>query len=407
MKQIEKVINFGVGLILLNNLYLLSGFFHLSHLIVLAIVILFSIFYTIINWEGGRAIFLIHNWYAFFCLFFSILLYTLDYFLYESEARLNDVFRIIFYSFYFTWTFLLFKDLSLLLLWIKKLALASISILIIQGLFEYYQPYLWTLLLSSNVDKRTVGRIAGSLIDSNSYACSLLLFYFIVLKEGFKTNKGINNLIIISLFILILIFNDLSGSRQGVLLIVFFITDLVINNLGRKNLNRIVIGGVILFFIVALFNQQIIEYSELNPHSSIGRIIGSSDNKINQSNIDRQNSIYEGFLFWSSNYFVIGPGMIGFDSRWAGFTRAHEPHFGFLYLFAQLGALAFPIIYLYYKSYLRAKVVKVLLVFFSLILHLSLQPNTVYYGITFYIFFYVDIKYLNTFTIDIENNSSV
>ncbi|MDZ4666602.1 MAG: hypothetical protein SGJ00_01845 [bacterium] len=313
--------------------------------------------------------------------------------IYESEARFNDLIRIVWYAFYFTWTYLLFTDKNSLLNWIKQLAFWSIIILIIQGLFEYYQPYLWTFMLSPNVEKRTVARIAGSLIDSNSYACSMILLFAVYFKEYFN-KVNLFKIVYLSMFFLVVIyFNELSGSRQGALIILLFLSYLFFKKMSFQKVKKVllVFGGLIILFTI--FNQQIFDYSESNPYSALGRFLNNSDNKALQSNIDRQNSIYQGILFLSESYFLFGPGILNFASRWANFTSAHEPHIGFLFLLVQFGALTIPIFYIFYLSFLRSKTVKLAVITLALFIHLSLQPNSVYYAITFFVFFYTDIKY--------------
>lgn len=350
--------------------------------------------FTLINWNFERVSYLLINWYVVLCVFFSILLFLFDYFLFESEARFNDMVRILLYSFYFTWTFLLFLDVTQLNKWFKNLAFWSIVILIFQGLFEYYQPYLWTFMLSSNVEKRTVGRIAGSLIDSNSYSCSMILFFIIFFKEEAKKLSRLRKGYLFILFLVVVLFNELSGSRQGFLLIVLFLVYLFFENLSKQNLKRMFIAIGVMIFLTVVFNQQIFDYSEANPHSALGRFLNSSDGKANQSNIDRQNSIYQGILFLSDNYFIIGPGMLNFASRWSQYTNAHEPHIGFLFLLVQYGVFTLAIFYVFYLSFLRAKAIGFTLIFSSLFIHLMLQPNSVYYAITFFVIFYIDIRYL-------------
>lgn len=393
MKALQKVLNFGIGLVLLNNLYLLSGLTRIPHLLVIGLSLMTAVFFTLSQWNSEKAIQLLNNWYTFLCLFFSLLLFSLDYFLYESEVKVNDLIRILLYAFYFTWTYLLFDDKELLLAWIKKLAIWSIAILILQGLFEYYQPYLWTFMLSSNVEKRTVGRIAGSLIDSNSYACSMIIFYLIYFKEQVGKLNLLRGGFLLLLFLAVFYFNELSGSRQGALIIVLFLAFLFYENLSIQNLKYLLITASIGLVLILVFNQQIFDYADANPHSAIGRFLGGADNKASQSNLDRQNSIFQGIIFLSESYFIFGPGMLNFASRWANFSDAHEPHIGFLFLMVQFGVLSLVLFYIYYVSYKRSIVAKVSLVFLALFLHITLQPSTVYYAITFFVFFYVDIKF--------------
>lgn len=393
MKQIEKAFNFGIGLVLLNNLYLLSGLTRIPNVLVISISLLISIYYTFANWNSVKSTQLLLNWFTFFSIFFSLFLFTIDYFFNESAIRINDTIRILLYAFYFTWTYLLFAEKEQLLNWIKKLAIWSIFVLILQGLFEYYQPYLWTFMLSENVEKRTVGRIAGSLIDSNSYACSLIIYYLIYFKENQSSFQVKKLLALLGLFFIVAYLNDISGSRQGLLLILLFLGYLLFENLSVRNLKYVIIFCGLIVVLSLLFNQQILDYANQNPHSSVGRILSSTDNKASQSNLDREHSIYAGILFLSENYFLIGPGMLNFASRWENFTTVHEPHIGFLFLIVQYGVLSLVLFYIYYLSFIRSSLAKVNMLFWAIFIHIALQPNTVYYAISFFVFFYIDAKY--------------
>lgn len=393
MKQIEKALNFGIGLVLLNNLYLLSGLTRIPNIFILGISLLISLYYTIVNWNSVKATQLLLNWYTFLCIIFSLFLFTIDYFLYESAIKINDTIRILLYAFYFTWTYLLFNEKQLILNWVKSIAIWSIILLILQGLFEYYQPYLWTFMLSENVEKRTVGRIAGSLIDSNSYACSLIIYFLIYYKESMPARNPKKILFLAVLFLIITYFNDISGSRQGLLIILLFLVYLLFENISFKKLKYVFVCIGLFLVLCLIFNEQIISYANQNPHSSIGRFLSTSDNKASQSNLDRQHSIYAGLLFLNENYFFLGPGMLNFASRWENFTSTHEPHIGFLFLLVQYGILSLVIFYIYYLSFIRSSISHTTLLFWAIFIHTALQPNTVYYGISFFVFFYIDLKY--------------
>lgn len=393
MKQIEKALNFGIGLVLLNNLYLLSGLTRIPNIFILGSSLLISVYYTIVNWNSVKSTQLLLNWYTFLCILFSLFLFTIDYFLYESAIKINDTIRILLYAFYFTWTYLLFSEKQLLLHWVKRLAIWSIFLLILQGLFEYYQPYLWTFMLSENVEKRTVGRIAGSLIDSNSYACSLIIYFLIYFKESVSVLNLKKVIFLLGLFLLITYFNDISGSRQGLLIILLFLVYLLFENISFKKLKYVFVCIGLILILCLIFNEQIISYANQNPHSSVGRFLSNTDNKASQSNLDRQHSIYAGLLFLTENYFVVGPGMLNFASRWENFTTTHEPHIGFLFLLVQYGVLSFVLFYIYYLSFIRSSIAHTTLLFWAIFIHIALQPNTVYYGISFFVFFYIDLKY--------------
>jgi hypothetical protein len=287
----------------------------------------------------------------------------------------------------------LFNEKQLILNWVKSLAIWSIFLLILQGLFEYYQPYLWTFMLSENVEKRTVGRIAGSLIDSNSYACSLIIYFLIYFKESVSALNPRKIVFLAVLFLIITYFNDISGSRQGLLIILLFLVYLFFENISFKKLKYVFVCIGLILVLCLIFNEQIISYANQNPHSSVGRFLSTSDNKASQSNLDRQHSIYAGLLFLNENYFVLGPGMLNFASRWENFTSTHEPHIGFLFLLVQYGILSLVIFYIYYLSFIRSSVAHTTLLFWAIFIHIALQPNTVYYGISFLVFFYIDLKY--------------
>jgi hypothetical protein len=392
--RIEKILNIGIGVSLLTNLYLLTGITRIPYLYFIGFSLLVSIFYTIKNFDFRSMQLLTNNWIVLCYFFFSLFLFVIDFFVNNSKPMPNDLVRVFMYAFYFNWTFLLYNNKAQINAWLVKVSLFSIIILSIEGIFELIEPFGFSLLLSSNVDKRNLGRIGGSLIDANTYACSLLIFLLVIFWAKYQNSTTYKRFGLFLLAGLVVYLADASGSRQGMVILFMFGIAKLIEHVSLKKIMwffSALIGISLIFF---LFKNDISSYLETNNSSSIARTLNNASNpKSAQSNIDRGNSILEAFEFMEGNYFLYGPGSLNFSSRWSHETDAYEPHNGIVYLLAQYAILSLPIFYLFSLSFFRARSARVKLMYFSVFVHFFFQPNAMYYALIFFVFFYIDVAW--------------
>lgn len=395
--KIEKILNLLIGVVLLTNLYLLGGLTKIPHLPFIALCLLVSFFYTLKRFDTPRFFSLLNNWLVICYFSFSVLLAIIDFAFYGTQPMVNDLVRVVLYAFYFSWTYLILHETGKYKEWFVKVGLIVTGILLVQGLFELNLPLVWNLFLSDNVEKRTLGRIGGTLIDSNSFACTLILIFIIIYLEHKNHLFSKKYLWIWVLGVLVLYLNDLSGSRQGLVAIAVFVVYLVLQKINVKRLFVLIGVAIALAGSVFVFEDQLISFAEENPSTAIGRVfVGSNNSKSAQSNIDRTQSLVEGYDLLYKNYFLYGPGILNFHSRWSMENNSFEPHNGLLFLLVQYGLFAIPIFYFFYLSYKRGYNKGVGIVFLALVVHLVFQPNSMYYAITFFVLFYIDIKYFHS-----------
>jgi hypothetical protein len=394
--KLEKFINISVGVFLLTNLYLISGFLGIPSDIIIILCLLISAFFFIKNFNINQFINTTNNWNTLFYVLISVPLCLVDWIINDSTPKPNDMIRVLMYSFYFSWTFSLYKDQINIRKWFIWVSFISFIVLTIEGLFEKENPVVFSFLFSgSNQLKRSLARIGGSLVDENSYSGLLNLLLMVIYLEWYKY-KTIFKTIIIVLFIIITVYlTDLAGSRQG--LIMFFIFFIYLFFKKINTFKIILLTGTILLSITLILVSwnKIATYIEKNPNSSVARFVaGESASQSNQSNIDRKNSLLAGVNLCTNNYFLYGPGMINFASRWQKFTTHHEPHNGLLFIFTQYGILGIIPLIVLYQLAKRSLKVGLLIFFIAFFIHYSLQPNLMYYCTTFFVAFYIDYKYL-------------
>ncbi len=405
LARIEKILNIGIGVSLLTNLYLLTGITKIPYLYVIGFSLLVSIFYTIKNFDFKSVQLLTNNWMVLCYFFFSLFLFVVDFFVNNSRPLPNDLVRVFMYAFYFSWTFLLYNNKEEINTWFVKVSFISILVLAIEGIFELIEPFGFSLLLSSNVDKRNFGRIGGSLIDANTYACSILIFLLVIFWARYNQSGLFKKIGLILLAILVVYLSDASGSRQGMLILFIIALAKFFEHVSMKKIIWIFSISLGLFLVFFTFKNDILTYLETNSSSSIARTINNATNpKSAQSNIDRTNSIFKAFEFMAGNYYLYGPGSLNFNSRWAHETDAYEPHNGIVYLFAQYAIFSLPIFYLFLLSFFRASSAKVKLIYFSVFIHFFFQPNAMYYALIFFVFFYIDTTWWYDEKPEIENH---
>lgn len=394
LRKSEKYINLGIGITIINNLYYFSGIFGLSSSIIIIICLLVSLLFFILRFNKDQIVNFINSWNTIFYVVASIPLCFIDWFINDSTPVINDLIRVLLYFFYFSWTFSINSKKTELNKWLIQISLISIIILTIQGLFENANPILFSIILSGNIEKRVLTRIAGTLIDSNSYSGAICIYFLILSYELNLKNKKLQKVLLIVIFLMALYFTDLAGSRQGLIMLFSYIFYLLLKKI--TFLKAIIIGitVIITIFFAFIFSAQLSNYAQENPSSSIARLLKSEENERSlQSNLDRKHSLLDGINLCVDNYFIYGPGALNFSSRWGSYTNAHEPHNGLLFILVQYGILSVIPFYLLFLSAKRALKNHLLIFFFIFLIHYLLQPNLMYYSITYLCLFYIDTKH--------------
>ena len=166
----EKALNTFVGVISLSNLYYLSPIVGLQYSTVI-------IFTFIISFIGFTYRFNLSNFqllgtkltYRLFVLslFLLIINMTSNY-----ELYYNDIIRILGYSFYFCWTFSIFKNHKFLLeIHLKKILQILFVLIVLMSFFEYFFYEIFKLIIDSEFttfdNKR---RLAVTFRDPNSFS---------------------------------------------------------------------------------------------------------------------------------------------------------------------------------------------------------------------------------------------
>ena len=334
-----------------------------------------------------------NNWIVLVYLSLSVIFGFIDFLFYETSPDFNDAIRVFLYAIYFSWTCFVFNDKLSFNYWLSKVGNWSVWVLIIEGFIELFFPFVWALLLSSNVEKRNFGRIGGTLIDSNMFACTLLLLVIILYYEVFDKNnkRHVSYSILVALPTLYLI--EISGSRQAILSLVAFLLALALPKMDFRRIFNLFLLFLCFVFIFVLALDPIKNYASNNPSSAISRVLGGEESlQSAQSNLDRKNSLLQGVSMISDNYFLYGPGLFNFTSRWQKDSVYYVPHNGFIFLMAQFGVFSFIIFYLFYFSFLKSWRIKRVAIFIIIAIHLFFQPNAMYYAITFLGVFYIDVK---------------
>ncbi len=399
-KKIELgKLNIVIGVVLITNLYLLGGITKIPNAFSILFCLGVSIYGFLKSFQINLFFSLLNNWIVSIYLSLSVIFGFIDFFIHETSPDFNDMIRVSLYAIYFSWTCFIFNDKFSFNYWLNKVGIWSVWVLIIEGFIELFFPFVWALFLSSNVEKRNFGRIGGTLIDSNMFACTLLLLVIILYYEVFNKNNKKHNraAIIIALPTLYLI--EISGSRQAILALVVFFIALALPKMNFRKLFNflILLLGFVVIFVLAL--DPIKNYAADNPSSAISRVLGGEQSiQSAQSNLDRKNSLLQGLSMISDNYFLYGPGLFNFASRWQKDSVYYVPHNGLIYLMAQFGVFSLLVFYLFYCSFLKSWSIKRVAIFMVVVIHLFFQPNAMYYAITFLGLFYIDVKkiYLNT-----------
>jgi hypothetical protein len=334
-----------------------------------------------------------NNWNTIFYVFISIPLCFIDWLINNSTPVFNDFLRVLLYTFYFNWTFSIY-DYNSIKKWFLKISLISFSLLVLEGIVENDNPLLFSYLIDNDdINKRVLLRIAGTLIDCNSYSGLLCILMFIIYDSNFggKFKVAINVVVLITTIYL----TELSGSRQGFIMIIAFLFYISFKKFSLQKVYNLMLVLFCLTVTTIIFWSKIESYVVENPASTFSRLVDKNDvSQTATSDLERKNSINAGLEFCIDNYFVYGPGILNLASRYANFTESHLPHNGFLYILAQYGIFAIIPFWILYAIAMRAKSNKQFFFFFLLLLPYSLIPNIMYYFTTYFAIFYIDSKYL-------------
>ncbi len=394
--KIEKIINISVGIMLLTNLYLFSGVFGIPSDFIIVLCLIVSGMFFLINFNITHFINQTNNWNTVFYVLISIPLCFIDLIINHSSPAFNDFIRVLIYCFYFSWTFSFYKDFSKLKNWFLIITSSTFIILAIQGLFESSNPVLFSLLFSgSNQKKVLLTRIGGSIVDPNSYAGLLTFLTIIIYFEWFKKDVLYIKIIYVIMCITTLYLIELSGSRQGLLMYICFLLYLFFKNINVKKVILLATSLIIIIVLITASWNEISTYVEKNPTASVSRFVsGDNSSQSNQSNLDRKNSLISGINLVVDNYFLYGPGLLNFSSRWENFSETHVPHNGIIFIFDQFGILGLVPLFILFKIAKRSLNSNIFVFFVVIFIFYSLLPNSLFYCTAYFVTFYIDTKYL-------------
>lgn len=385
----EKYLNFIIGLCVLGNLYYLSPLIGISsdYFIVFLFVISF-IFFLKYNIKSKSPVLLIYI-LTFSFLALSIIFSILHSINNSYEFRINNILRILWYAFFFAWTYSYYKGKNILSLF-SKWSVVILSIIIIVSIFEVLLPSTFNqLLFNSETEIINTYRISGTYRDPNSLSAALITYTFIYIYINGINLKSLLYFLIAGILI------NISGSRMGgilLILLVFYLFKYF--NLRRliKTLFFGVIFGAIAFFMINnIFSTGInFEFT-----SVIDRFF-NDENKIssNASNLERLESLKNGIEFGWNNLFL-PTGDFLYESKWAQEQIFHYPHNSFIFLFAEYGIYFLWPLYIYFLLWKKSKVSKLNILYILSILMLFFLPNFMYYATFFFIFFFIEIIYEN------------
>lgn len=390
-----KWLNLIVGISFAGNLYLVAGLFRIPYQLAAILLIAISLVGFVISFDPKKWINHVNFWVVAIMLGASLLLGPLDAVRNQSEFAINDALRIVGYFLYFAWTSTLLQTPKDFRWWVKGLFFTLLAVLIVQGIIENWQPLAWAVIMAEGIDKRSLGRIAGTLIDSNTYACTLVLGYYLLVKHFFSKHSLLHWSLAFIGASLILYLVNASGSRQAILLLAIFAS---IEIFRRYQLRGVLIGigvFIFLFMLVEISQPWLVKYYEENPASGIARILVSGSEQSERSNIERSQTLIQGWKLVEDNYYVLGSGIFNFSSRWRLHTFYNEPHNGFLYLLVQYGIFSLLIFYFYGVAFMRAIKANAMVWFLAFMVHFFFQPNSMYYCYSFLTLFLVDYIWQN------------
>ena len=390
----EKKINFIIGVCLLGNLYYLGPLIGLAqeYLIIFFFTISFVFF---IKCFSNKIVKLLNFKLAISFTLISIFLFLINILINDYEIRVNDIIRILWYVFFFGWTYSLYDyEKKSLMVLCSKWSIYLLFIILIISFFEYYFYNIFWIFLGGEQRYTENIRLAGTFQDSNTFAGALVIFLYIYLKNNGFTLWGWMYLFIASFLI------NLSGSRMGLILLsillINFLINLQLNHFTRKKVIILVISLICIFVTIIFFNSiQIKNREETNTISIVDRFFNESYNYSNEnSNIEREQSLRDGLFVGLSANLILPPGNLYFVSKWNKEKKVlHVPHNSILYIFVEYGIYSMIPFYILYLVWRRAKKTNLKSLYILMLIQIFFLPNALYYSSIFFIIFFIDFHF--------------
>jgi hypothetical protein len=395
--KLESRLNYLVGVTLMTNLYYLSGLFMLPSMLFIVACLFVCAYYFIKRIDPKRLMFYTNFWVISGFILFSIFLYVPELVLRGSSFNPNDIIRVLIYLFFVGWTVSIKDSWESLAKFFGLSSFIAIILLTLIGFFEKFFPMLFALVLPPNLVRGTVTRIGATLIDPNTYATALVVYFSVAVyffNYTFKKGKFLfMALMLIPIFILI----ETSGSRQGILLFAIWLFSLGLKE--NWKLTALSLAGVIVLFLILflVFKEPLQEYAVQNPNTSVARILFPTENKMSSlSNLERKASLEAGFRFIENNFLFFGPGSFGFQNAYDAsnsFSGEAIPHNGPLFLWSQYGILTLYFFYFIYLVAKRAIKANVGLFFLFYLVQFLLLPNSSYYFLAVFLLLCIDAHF--------------
>jgi len=398
-QSLEHKLNFVIGTILLLNLYLLSGILRMPYLPILILCMGISFYYLIKGFKRAVFFSLINNWNTLFYIVISVFLLLLQFAFVDkvNEVKINDSIRILIYCMYFSWTAFLYADAQQLKKFIFKIAFVSFIILFLEAIVEIYDPFLFALFLSENVSK-TMLRVGGTFADANAFSNAVVILGFMILKFMPTLSKKQQIALSVFVFLCMLYLVELSGSRQGILLLMvlsIYFTPTILRQFTPK---KILLFLALIVLIILLLSPVIYQYLLNNPDSSLARVLFDTENpKSINSDLERSSAMTAGLNYIKNHFYLYGTGMFLFENEWTQYVQVQIPfpHNSFVFLYCQYGILAVLIFYFFWIAIKRAFTQNLWPLVVMLFIQMYLLSNPVYYPMHFFTLFVVDVCWIN------------
>ena len=393
----EKLINLVVGLIFFNNFYYLGFFvgFDYKQIIIFCgiISLLFFVKSMLLVKHSFKQIF-INSAIARFIFSIIILSSLLLFFnqFSEKDVDSNDIVRLLFLFFYFSWTSLKYGDEHSFKKYLISISTLSILIFIPILFFEYNFPGVFGLIfkdINRYDESNWLRRVGATIRDPNAFSCLIMCYSFFLYYFLLKFQKKIWLILFIALLVYII---NLTGSRQGFLLLLVYLMYVFFDLKLSKPKKIFVLAFSFLLVTFFLINATI--KSEIDSQSVTTRIL-TSDSKAEGSSVSRINSIYEGITYSYNNfYFLYGSGSFLFASSWA---KSHPeigdvpPHNAILFLFIQFGVFSVFIFYSLFIFFKKILVLKLYIVGVLFLLIILFLPSILYTLTGIFLLWFIDV----------------
>lgn len=391
--KFEKTLNFIVGIFLLTNLYFLNNLIGISRDLIIVSLLLISLIFFIKNFSYELVRLLGFKLVLSYVLL-SLILYVINAVLFDYNIYINDMIRIIGFMFFFGWTFSLYKsDSDGFYIFIKRLCEAIFIIVVLLAFFEYYFYFLfWSLIYGEPIDWEGDIRLAGTFMDSNTYAGALSVYLFLYLRlKGF----GLKGWIYLIVFVFLI---NLSGSRLGFILVLVLIFPFL-----RKIKFNIILVKKIIFLvsfvcIILLIYINLYKVESNDTYKSVSTFDRIFDiekkEKSDASSNERLASINDALSASNISNLILPPGNLYFRSKWEKEVKAeHFPHSAFLYLLVEYGIYILWPLFILLRVFRKSKRCNITTLFYLLFFQLLLLPNVVYYPTIFLIIFYIETNH--------------